>query len=163
MSAGGDGSDGDDAAFLDAMRGVTPKSKKTERVAPARTTGARVKAPSAPRITVDGAEGRAPGVNNKQLKELRTGNVAVGHTVDLHGMRAEPAKDALRRRIDTAAATGVRCVLIIHGKGRHSSGAPILRDVAIATLTSAPTSRLVKAFCPAHPKDGGPGAMYVLL
>ena len=60
-------------------------------------------------------------------------------------------------------AAGVRCVLIVHGRGRHSGGAPVLREAVVKALTTAPTVDLVRAFCPARPADGGPGAMYVLL
>ncbi len=155
------GDDDDDALFRDAMRGVDP----IERTPRARVSGERraAKPPAEPRIRVDGDTGRAPGVNKRRLADLRGGRIPPVDKIDLHGMGADAARDTLRRRIDTAARAGARCVLVIHGKGRHSPGGPVLRDVAVATLTSAPTSRLIKAFCPALPRDGGAGAMYVLL
>jgi DNA-nicking Smr family endonuclease len=52
-------------------------------------------------------------------------------------------------------------VLVVHGRGQHSGGQPVLREVVIAALTSAPLATVVRAFCAARPADGGGGALYV--
>ena len=119
--------------------------------------------PAQPRFVIEDNSGHAPGVSIRQRADLAAGRVPVDMQIDLHGFRADSAHDLLRRRIPQAVAAGVRCVLVVHGRGRHSDGAPVLRDAAIQALTTPPTVDLVRAFCPARPMDGGAGAMYVLL
>jgi DNA-nicking Smr family endonuclease len=119
--------------------------------------------PSPPRFVVEDLRGHAHGVSLSQRADLAAGRVPMGMKIDLHGFRTDGAQDLLRRRIPEAVAAGVRCVLIVHGRGRHSDGAPVLREAVVKALTTAPTVDLVRAFCPARPADGGPGAMYVLL
>jgi DNA-nicking Smr family endonuclease len=116
-----------------------------------------------PRFVIDGDSGHAPGVSIRQRADLAAGRVPAEMRIDLHGFRADGAQDLLRRRIPEAVTAGVRCLVIVHGRGRHSDGAPVLRETAIHALTTPPTVDLVRAFCPARPVDGGPGAMYVML
>lgn len=155
--------DDEDDLFAQAMSDVIPLSDR-DRVAssPAIPTQ-RQPARPAVRFTVDGAEGRAHGVNAQQMARLRRGDFAVAHTLDLHRSRADAARQQVARHVNNAAASGDRCVLIIHGKGRHSSGAPVLRSVVVDTLIGGACAKHVLAFCPALPKHGGAGAMYVLL
>jgi DNA-nicking Smr family endonuclease len=55
-------------------------------------------------------------------------------------------------------------VLVIHGRGLHSGEAgPVLRDRVTRVLSAGPTSAHVRAFCSASGRDGGVGAMYVLV
>lgn len=144
-----------DVAPLDAParvpRGVAQRSRPRQpRVTP-------------PRFVIEDNSGHAPGVSIRQRTDLAAGRVPAEMRIDLHGFRADGAHDLLRKRIPEAVAAGVRCVLIVHGRGHHSDGAPVLRETAIQALTTPPTVDLVRAFCPARPADGGPGAMYVLL
>ena len=56
---------------------------------------------------------------------------------------------------------GMRCIQIIHGKGyRSQSGRAVLKPHVAYWLKRMDE---VLAFCPAQPKDGGNGALYVLL
>ena len=56
---------------------------------------------------------------------------------------------------------GLRCVRVIHGKGRRSGiGGPVLKHSVGAWLARIDR---VCAFAPARPVDGGSGALYVLL
>jgi DNA-nicking Smr family endonuclease len=60
--------------------------------------------------------------------------------------------------------SGLRCVLIVHGRGRNSPGqVPVLKDRLKQWLTRGKLGRLVLAFSTARAHDGGPGALYVLL
>jgi len=64
-------------------------------------------------------------------------------------------------RPEAAAASGHRCVCIIHGRGLHSKrNAPILKTVVRKYLRS---HRSVLAYADAPVTDGGLGAAYVLL
>lgn len=74
-------------------------------------------------------------------------------------------QDAAWRRlvstIERAHRDGKRALLVITGKG--SSGGGVLRTTVPRWLTEAPLKPLVLAHAPAQPKDGGSGALYVLL
>ena len=55
-------------------------------------------------------------------------------------------------------------MLVIHGRGHNSpAGLPVLREQMSRWLTRGATGKSVLAFCTARPKDGGGGALYVLL
>ena len=56
-----------------------------------------------------------------------------------------------------------RCVLVIHGRGRHSETEPILKEALLGWLAEPPVGPLVLAFSNALGGDGGVGATYVLL
>jgi DNA-nicking Smr family endonuclease len=59
---------------------------------------------------------------------------------------------------------GEHCVIVIHGKGVHSpQGAGVLRGEIGAWLSQGKASEHVAAFATATAKDGGEGAVYVLL
>ncbi len=117
----------------------------------------------APRFHREAGGGFRPSMPLKKRGDLRTGKVSIAGRVDLHGCSGEVAADIVRRRVAQAAAGGLRCILIIHGRGRHSGGTSVLRDVVIETLTRLPTASYVQGFYPAQPRDGGVGAMYVLV
>lgn len=157
----------DEDLFRQVVAGVAPLDGPT-RVPRAVASPPRLRRPgpprpAPPRFVIDGNSGHAPGVSIRRRADLAAGRVPAGMRIDLHGFRVDGACDLLRKRIPDAVAAGVRCVLIVHGRGRHSDGAPVLREAAIEALTTPPTVDLVRAFCPARPADGGPGAMYVLL
>jgi DNA-nicking Smr family endonuclease len=147
--------DDDEDLFLREMSDVRALPNRG-RVPPERAS--RPRPHERPGLAVDGSTGRAPGVNDQQLARLRRGAIAVGRRLDLHGARADTARDAVVRAIEQASASGIRCLLVIHGRG---TGA--VKSAAIAALSSPPASRSVLAFCPAQPRDGGAGALYVLL
>jgi len=163
MSYAADMAPDDDDIFAQAMSDVSPLADRDRVVSSPAIETPLGKASKPPRFIVDGAEGRAHGVNEKQLAKLRRGDVDIAATVDLHRSRADAARQQVTRQVTNAAAHRSRALLIIHGKGRHSAGAPVLRSVVIDTLTAGACAKHVLAFCPALPKHGGSGAMYVLL
>ena len=108
-------------------------------------------------------EGLAQGIDRQHLLRLRRGEWRVERRVDLHGLTAPEARRELVSELQDAVAEGVRCVLVIHGRGLHSESGPVLRDGVLAWLTTPPLAARVMAFASALPRDGGPGASYVLL
>ena len=58
---------------------------------------------------------------------------------------------------------GRRCVIVITGRGRVSEGGGVLRREVPGWLNSPRVRPIVLAISLATPRDGGPGAMYVLL
>jgi DNA-nicking Smr family endonuclease len=109
-------------------------------------------------------EGRRAGVSADVLRKLRRGLLPIDARIDLHGLRADEAMDALDRFLRDKRAMGERCVLVVHGKGEHSPGRlGILRGEMAAWLSQGAPSAYVAAFSTAEPQDGGEGAVYVLL
>jgi len=60
-------------------------------------------------------------------------------------------------------AAGRRCILVITGKGSGSGGSGVLRAQVPHWLNEGGNRELVLAFDYARPRDGGQGALYVLL
>ena len=101
------------------------------------------------------------GLQHGVMRRLRRGQYCVAAALDLHGMTAEMAKQAVAQFLRDARGEGIRCVRIIHGKGRRSPfGQPVLKRKLDLWLRQRED---VLAFCSARPVDGGTGAVYVLL
>ncbi len=106
----------------------------------------------------------APGINDQQLTRLRRGDPEPEEQIDLHGLRLAEAKRILTKRIDSAHARGLRCLIIVHGLGRRSPmQEAVLRDAVPEWLTRGANARHVLAFAPAPRRLGGDGATLVLL
>ena len=112
----------------------------------------------------DRSAAAAEGVNDQQLFALRRGEPEPEERIDLHGTRKEAAGALLAKRIESARAQGLRCVIVIHGRGQHSPlGEAALKDAVPGWLTKGQTGRGVLAFAPAPDRLGGDGATLVLL
>jgi DNA-nicking Smr family endonuclease len=109
------------------------------------------------------SEGLARGIDRAHLARLRRGEQRAERRIDLHGLTAAEARRELTAELRAAFADGVRCVLVVHGRGLHSEGGPVLKSGVVDWLIAAPLASLVLAFASAQPRDGGPGASYVLL
>ncbi len=106
----------------------------------------------------------AGGVSDTQLLALRRADPAPEEKIDLHGLRREAAGRLIARRIESARTRGLRCVILIHGRGRRSeTGEAVLRDSVPGWLCELPCARHVLAFAPAPNQFGGEGATLVLL
>ncbi|NDV20560.1 DNA mismatch repair protein MutS [Pseudodesulfovibrio sp. JC047] len=108
--------------------------------------------------------GYVRGLDIKIFQRLKAGALSVSSHLDLHGMTSDQAQDSLLFFIRESYLQGHRCVLVVTGRGKNSPGGQsILRTGIEAWLTKEPLRRVVLAFCTAQPKDGGAGAVYVLL
>lgn len=109
-------------------------------------------------------EGAVVGSDPGLLRKLREGNFSYQAHLDLHGMTAEEARVAVDRFIVASVLRGLRCILIIHGRGLNSRDQiPVLKQHMSSWLNRGRLKRLVLAFATARPCDGGAGALYVLL
>lgn len=106
-------------------------------------------------------EGWVPGFEARRLRALRRGEVAPELELDLHGLRREEARRALGAGLRDALAAGMRCVLVVHGRGLRSEAGPVLRDALPEWLAERPHGAAVLAFASADDRRGG--ATYVLL
>jgi DNA-nicking Smr family endonuclease len=107
--------------------------------------------------------GHAEGIQASQLRRLRGGRIPPELRIDLHGLRADEARRHILTELPAAIAAGLRCVIVVHGKGLRSEGAPVLRNALVEWLAEPALDGRVLAFAPAQPEDGGRGATYVLL
>ena len=94
------------------------------------------------------------------MTRLRRGRYSIGDSLDLHQMNEAVASQSLLNFIDRAAARGIGCVRIIHGKGLRSRNGPKLKLMTRRLLSR---HRRVIAFASCRPVDGGTGAVNVLL
>ncbi len=110
-------------------------------------------------------EGRADGVDMRQLKRLRRGEIPCDREIDLHGMTAATAKPAVIEAILSARTHGMRCLRVVHGRGRRSpDGRAVLRS-ALADWLMEPNvagELLAVATDDSH-EGGGTGATWILL
>ena len=83
--------------------------------------------------------------------------------LDLHGLTAAEARDAVDRFLTNAVRQGLRTVLIIHGRGLSSPGEPVLKSRLMQWLNRGVWRKWVMAYTSARRCDGGAGATYVLL
>ncbi len=165
----------DDNLFRKAMANVRPLSKQGQRVTPP----VRKLKPYPKRRPVEeedpivaggtphrvGSEERLEfrrnGISERVFRRLRSGRLEVEAELDLHGLTASAARNALKRFIDHCRRRHFVCVRVIHGRGLSSgSRGPVLKAEVNHQLRRWEG---VLAFSSALPRDGGSGAVYVLL
>lgn len=104
---------------------------------------------------------RRHGVQDRVFRKLQRGQFSIDAELDLHGLKIDAARDALSQFLSRIRTTRQRCVRIIHGKGRGSpDGKPVLKIRLQGWLQQRDE---VLAYCSARSKDGGTGAVYVLI
>lgn len=109
-------------------------------------------------------EGAVVGLDPGLVRKLRRGDFVRQAHLDLHGMIADEARPAVDRFLLASVQKGLRCVLIVHGKGLNSKDqTPVLKEKLKGWLSRGQAAVLVLAFATARPHDGGAGALYVLL
>jgi DNA-nicking Smr family endonuclease len=101
------------------------------------------------------------GVSPLVFRKLRRGHWILQGEIDLHGMTREEARVHLAAFLSECTRRGARCIRVIHGKGlRSRNREPVLKSRVAHWLAQRDE---VLAFCEATPRDGGGGAMFVLL
>ena len=109
-------------------------------------------------------EGRRLDLDPRALRRLRRGQYAIVGKLDLHGLGADEAREAVEAFIKKRATDGDQVVVVVHGKGTHSPrGHAVLRGEIAAWLSQGRSSRHVAAFATAPDDHGGTGALLVLL
>ena len=174
----GSSHDDDVSLFRRHVGEIRPLGDEGERILPVRRPPRRASPAPAPegRGTAEGGfepgpngsiergsriEFARPGLQRREIRRLRRGYHRVQDRLDLHGLFASEAERAVLEFIDRSRSRGLRCVCIIHGKGRSSDrGRPVLKAVVDRWLRRCDG---VLAFCPAPDNAGGTGAVHVLL
>lgn len=169
----------DDALFLEEMAGVKPISSdrqllKTKQLDPvsaeARRQAAVAQPVTASSLTTSEVEWldpwvplsyKRPGVQNGVFRKLKQGAYAAEARLDLHRMTVEQASEAVFRFVRDAQKYDLRSLVIVHGRGgRDGSGKAVIKSYVNRWL---PELEAVQAFASAQERDGGTGAVYVLL
>ena len=101
------------------------------------------------------------GLDRRSAERLKRGRYAIEARLDLHGMTQAEAHRALAGFVAGSRALGRRCVLVITGHGRISGG--VLKAAVPRWLSEPDQRRHVLAITPAQQRDGGAGALYLLL
>jgi len=98
---------------------------------------------------------------NRRFSKIKRGTRL---ELNLHGKTEEEALHELRACINSCRGKGIREVLVIHGRGLHSSPdeGPVLKKAVRGTLEHELRSS-IKGFRPACPDEGGQGATVVNL
>jgi len=164
------GSDPDDALWQRAMQGVkplapapTPPPIRQKLAAPSATLHS---SPPEPKPEAPLALDRFAGFDRANAERLKRGKHKVEARLDLHGMTQIAAHRALTVFIRSARAEGKRCVLVITGRGaaKGSDGSGGVLRVAVPRWLDEPDFRPhLLAIATAQPRDGGAGALYVML
>ncbi len=164
--------------FAIAMKGVAPLSGKGREVSPEIPLSPLPQSHEANPMqdfmegrlefalafTNEYVEGHVIGLDLMTVGKLQAGQFSPEAHLDLHGMTAQQAFDALVGFFRAAYFKGHRTVLVVPGRGKNSPhGFSILREKVQDWFTQEPFRRVILAFCTAKPSDGGAGALYVLL
>ena len=168
--------DDDSALWRTVMRDVTPlrdRSSAAKPRPPAQKSPPSTKtstpspvfikpppsapAPAAP-IHAPSSSAQVPGLDKRTAQRFSRGRMTIEGWLDLHGMDQAAAHRTFNSFITSSHGAGKRCVLVVTGKGRG-----VLRRAVPIWLHQPPLRPLVLSFTPARQKDGGDGALYVLL
>lgn len=104
---------------------------------------------------------RRGSIGRHVLDRLRRGEYTVEDEIDLHGLTALEAREALRGFLADCLLRQRRCVRVVHGKGlRSGPRGPVLKHAVNIWLRKVQS---VLAFATTPSRDGGTGAVYVLL
>ena len=109
-------------------------------------------------------EGSVEGFSPKLMDKLKKGRFPVQDYIDLHGLTRQDAEIRVRDFLLKNQRLGMRCVLVVHGRGLNSEdNIPVLKERLPIWLSRGPAKKIVLAFSTARPYDGGRGAIYILL
>ena len=108
-------------------------------------------------------EGVGYGGNIAFARRLHRGDFSIQGHIDLHGLNAAEAEEAIELFLEESVAGGRRAVSVIHGRGLSSQAEPVLKNKVVERLTKGRWRKWVIAYASARACDGGAGATYVLL
>jgi DNA-nicking Smr family endonuclease len=112
----------------------------------------------------------ASGLDATWDRKLTRGAVEPDVTIDLHGMTLGVAHDRLNGGIAQALAMGARVILLIAGKHRpvpendlRGERRGAIRAKLLDWLAASPHAGRIAAVRAAQPRQGGDGAVYIVL
>jgi DNA-nicking Smr family endonuclease len=168
----------DRAAWAGFTRQIAPRSAGAEAPAPPPATTRPPTVPHRSATPAVAARNAAPltigappaGVDSGTWQRFRTGKLAAARTLDLHGMTAQHAFQALGGFLRAAHADRLRCVEIVTGRGSRdegpwggprAEGTGVIRREFALWLNRPDIRPMVLAA--AHPHAANPGSVRLLL
>jgi DNA-nicking Smr family endonuclease len=143
----------------------------TRSAMPLRRRSAASSAP--PPITVEPSQPNVPlrqppldrfaGIDRANAERLKRGHHRIEARLDLHGMTQSEAHRAVAAFVHASSGSGLRCVLVITGRGLGPNGPGVLKSAVPRWLEQPGLRRQILAIAPAQPRHGGAGALYLLL
>ena len=113
--------------------------------------------------------GETTDIDKNTAKRFRHGELKIERRLDLHGYTEDEAWNAVENFVKNAYIDNLRCILIITGKGlphpeddiyaKHG----IIKEKVPQWLNTPQLRPLILSISYAQIKDGGNGALYVLL
>jgi DNA-nicking Smr family endonuclease len=144
------------------IKPLKTSKKLAPKIAQPRSGTTRTRHKAEPLMKQNTVHGDLLYVSKRRLKRP-----VIDAKIDLHGMRQMQAKEALFRFIEESSHQGCKTLLVITGKGLKTlltEGAPgAIKQNFPAWLSDPHVHSLIQHYVPAHPKDGGSGAYYVVL
>lgn len=140
---------------------IAPSPSEPAALAPA-AAGAIAPPPRKALANVGGDGLQARDLDRRTAERFRRGRMELDGRIDLHGMTQAQAHGALAAFVHRAWLQGRRCLLVITGKGGFTGGG-VLRHAAPRWLAEPVLARMILGVETAMPKDGGDGALYVLI
>jgi len=104
---------------------------------------------------------QARDLDHRTQRRLERGEMAIDAVLDLHGHKQDEAFAALNTFILRAYHAGLRCVLVITGKGRLGTG--VLRARFPDWIDNPALKPVILRVVAAKGHHGGDGAFYILL
>lgn len=135
-----------------------PRSRPTQAAAPSTSPAPKPKTEPPPLVM-----GRGAGVDKRTVQRLKRGQLAIEARLDLHGLTQAEAHARLDRFLAGVQDRGLRSVLVITGKGRAGQEGGVLRRMVPRWLNTPPNRGRVLTMSQAQPRDGGAGALYLLI
>ncbi len=153
----------DKALFRSTVDSAAPLDKDAPKMGATQKTYARFEAYSyISEAQLSGSEVlnyARSGVSNKLIKKMQRGEIDYAPSIDLHGYTLTQTCQALSDFI--YHHQNARFVHIIHGKGYNSENNLSVLKTQVASFLKQHPQVLAFHSCPA--KDGGTGAVFVLL
>ncbi len=106
---------------------------------------------------------RRPAPAKIRRLKTRPKNLRIDDQIDLHGLRSDEALRRLESFVAEAAASGVRTVLVITGKGHHSPGGRGILRQKVEEWIRGSSWRRVRTWSAAPSRLGGRGAFVLYL
>ena len=104
------------------------------------------------------------GISASQADKLRKGKIRPERTIDLHGFTQLRAHSYINDELIKCHRRNIRSILIITGKKFGKMGAEgVLKKEVPKWLNLSPLKEVILMTSWATPRDGGEGALYVLL
>ncbi len=114
--------------------------------------------------------GGTDNIDKKTAQKFKRGEFKIERRLDLHGYTEDEAWDAVINFVKNAYIDNLRCILIVTGKGNpHPENEDfmqrrgILKEKVPQWLNSRELRPLILSISYSQIKDGGDGALYVLL